>query len=408
MTILSTAVDRAAAYLQHLCDDIPNRAVGSSGNQQAADWFARTIVSFGFTVEMPSFACMDWSADGASLSVDGLVYPAYPSPYALGCDVRAPLLVVNTLAELETAPVQARIVLLRGEIAREPLMPKHFIFYNPQEHQRIYQLLEQGKPAAIVTATGHSPETAGAIYPFPLFEDGDFDIPSVYLTDVLGEQLAQHVGREVHLVSRAERRPATACNVIARRVGQSDHRIVIMAHIDAKAGTPGALDDGGGIVTLLLLAEALRDFHGQHTIEIVAINGEDYYSAPGEMEYLRRNEAAFDTITLAINLDGLGYIKGRTAYSLYGCPHDVAAAVRDGLSGCDGLVEGEPWYQGDHMLMVINQRPALALTSDQVTELMTTVIHTRQDVPSMVDPARLVEAANALHAVISRVDKLRR
>lgn len=402
------AIDRAAAHLQHLCAVIPNRAVGSRGNQQATDWFARTIVSFGFTVEMPPFACMDWSAEGASLNVDGCVYPAQPSPYALGCDVHAPLLVITTLAELEATPIQGRIVLLRGEITREPLMPRHFVFYNPEEHQHIYQVLEHGQPAAIITATGRSPEMAGAIYPFPVFEDGDFDIPSVYLTDVQGEEIAQHAGREAHLVSRAERRPATACNVIARRVGESDHRIVIMAHIDAKAGTPGALDDGGGIVTLLLLAEALKDFHGQHTLEVVAINGEDYYSAPGEMEYLRRNEAAFDTITLAINLDGLGYIKGQTAYSFYGCPHDVAAAARDGLSGFGGLVEGEPWYQGDHMMMVMNQRPALALTSDQVLELMTTLIHTEHDVPSMVDPARLVEAAFALRAVIDRVDKLKR
>ncbi|MBL8154867.1 MAG: Zn-dependent exopeptidase M28, partial [Anaerolineae bacterium] len=159
---------------------------------------------------------------------------------------------------------------------------------------------------------------------------------------------------------------------------------------------------------LLLLAEALNGFHGQHTLEIVAINGEDYYSAPGEMEYLRRNQDAFDTITLAINLDGLGYIKGKTAYSLYGCPDDLAAAARAGLSGYAGLVEGEPWYQGDHMMMVMNQRPALALTSDQVMELLTTIIHTEQDVPAMVDPARLVEAAAALRAVIAQVDRLKR
>lgn len=34
----------------------------------------------------------------------------------------------------------------------------------------------------------------GALYPFPLFEDGDFDIPSVYMTDVEGERLAAYAG----------------------------------------------------------------------------------------------------------------------------------------------------------------------------------------------------------------------
>ncbi|MEZ4997668.1 MAG: hypothetical protein R2758_09480 [Bacteroidales bacterium] len=32
----------------------------------------------------------------------------------------------------------------------------------------------------MIGATGRSSALAGGVYPFPLIEDGDFDIPSVY------------------------------------------------------------------------------------------------------------------------------------------------------------------------------------------------------------------------------------
>jgi aminopeptidase YwaD len=93
--------------------------------------------------------------------------------------VSGPLVVVSTLEELAGADLAGRIVLLRGAIAREPLMPKNCPFYASEEHQRTLELLEAGQPPAIVTATARNPAMSGALYPAPLIEDGDVDIPSV-------------------------------------------------------------------------------------------------------------------------------------------------------------------------------------------------------------------------------------
>ncbi len=403
--IHNSLTQAAESHLHSLCN-LDSRALGSAGNRYAVNWFSQSVELHGFTVETQCFDCMNWASEGASVMANGVVYSAHSSPYALGCDVRAPLVVISTLGELEGAPMRGKVVLLHGDIARDQLMPKKFPFYNPEEHQHIYSLLEAGHPAAIVTATGKNPSMAGAIYPFPMFEDGDFDIPSVYMTDVEGTSLARYAHEIVHVSSHALRQPATACNVVARKPGNTDRRIVVMAHIDAKAGTPGALDNGGGITTLLLLAELLKDYVGQHTVEIVAINGEDYYSAPGEMEYMQRNEGKFYTLSLGINIDGVGYTDGHTAYSLYGCPPGVADAIRAGLANYSGLCEGESWYQGDHMVLVSHGRPALALTSERAMELLATIIHSEHDTPDKVDPARLVEAATALRDVIWRIDML--
>ena len=119
-------------------------------------------------------------------------------------------------------------------------MPKNFVFYNPEHHQRIYALLEKKKPAAIVTATAKNPELVGALYPFPLIADGDFDIPSAYCTDVVGWKIADRQGQAFSLRLEAERVPASAANVVAQKNPQAERKVVITSHIDAYEDTPGA------------------------------------------------------------------------------------------------------------------------------------------------------------------------
>jgi aminopeptidase YwaD len=394
--------DTATSYLHHLCLDIPSRAVGSPGNREATAFFARTVAGFGFETECPEFDCMDWSEDGADLHAGGAAFDAFVSPYSLPCHAFAPLAVASTVDELEAAEATGSVLLLKGGLAREQLMPKNFPFYNPDEHQRIIRLLEAKQPAAIVAATARNPEMAGALYPFPMFEDGDFDIPSVYMTDEAGEALARHAGRQVSLDIRAERRPARGCNSIARK-GDMAHRVVVFAHIDAKASISGAIDNASGVVTLLLLAESLAGYAGGLGIELVAMNGEDYYSNPGEQDYLARNAGRFGEIVLGLNIDGAGYRRGGTAYSLYDCPAGMDQAIRAAFSAHAGMVEGEPWYQGDHGLFLLNQRPALAVTSERVLELMSQFVHTPRDSPEIVDCGRLVTIASALHEILLKM-----
>ncbi|HSL42135.1 MAG TPA: M28 family peptidase [Anaerolineales bacterium] len=397
---LSSLTARAKTHLEKLCHQIPNRRVGSEGNRVATTYFAQTIESFGFEVQCPEFECMDWQNAGATLSVVGEIYELQPSPYSLGVQVTAPLIAACSAADLEALDISNKVLLMRGELAKEQFMPKNFPFFQVEEQQKILQLLETKKPLAIITATRHNPDMAGALYPFPVFEDGDFHIPSVYTTDEQGERLSKHEGQAVSLEIKAERIPAHACNVVARKGNNPKERVVLFAHIDAKVGTPGALDNGTGIVTLLLLAQLLQGYTGRKCIEIVALNGEDYYSNPGEQLYLLENEGKFYEIDLGINIDGLGYIKGKTAYSLYECPPDLKYAIEQAFTNDEAFLAGEPWFQGDHMLFLMNGRPALALTSEVVGELMSEFVHTEKDTPAIVDTEKVARTALRLHKLI--------
>jgi len=398
--------EEGETYLRSLCLELPHRRVGSSGNRAATEFFAQTISSFGFSVERAEFDCLDWVHGSVELATEGGPFEAFVSPYSLGCDVCAPLVVAATVKELEIAEAAGTVLLLWGDIAKEQLMPKNFTFFNPEEHQRIVRLLEIKNPAAIVTATSRNPELAGGMYPFPLIEDGDFDIPSVYVTDIVGEQLAKLVGREISLKIAAKRFPAKGYNVVARKGAGSGHRIVLCAHIDAKENSPGALDNASGIAVLLLLAELLQDYAGDTGIELVALNGEDDYSAAGQLQFLKDNADALAGVILGINIDVAGYRHGHTAYSLYGCPDEIATLIRGVFSAQEGMVEGELWYQSDHSLFVQNQVPAMAITSEQFMDLSTHVTHTKKDSPDLVDFSKLVAVALALRQLLLDLTRL--
>ncbi|MCG2820437.1 MAG: M28 family peptidase [Candidatus Atribacteria bacterium] len=343
---------------------------------------------------------MDFESGEGSLVCNGNSFEVYISPYSLGCDVTAELVTVSTIGELEKCYCTGKILLMKGEICAEQLVPKNFVFYNPKHHKRIYAILEERQPAAIITATARKPELVGALYPFPLIEDGDFDIPSVYCTDTVGEEIAANTYHEFLLMIQAKRIPSTACNVIARKNPDAKEKIIVCAHIDAYSNTPGALDNASGTLVLLLLAKMLQKYDGPMAIEFIAFNGEDNFSVGGQMDYLRRYGNELEKVLVAINLDDVGYIKGKTAFSMYECPDIISKKAHQIFSSFNGIVRGEEWFQGDHMIFVQKGIPAIAFTAEKMRDLMEKITHTQKDTSELVDCTKLVEIASALKEFI--------
>ena len=392
--------DKAAKLLDHFCTAISTRTVGTQGNRDATAYFQQQIMPFGFEIERQGFTCIDSRRGPSTLYVNNEKYKLFTSPLTLACDCEAELVTAEDIKELEGAQCKGKILLLHGEIAKEQLMPKGFEFYNPEEHKALVRLLEQKQPTAILTATAKNPDLAGAVYPFPMIVDGDFNIPSAYMKDIEGKKLVLQSGQIASLKIEAERVPATGENIIARK-GDQQQKIVVCAHIDTKEDTPGALDNGSGVVILLLLAELLSEYNGKFGIELVAINGEEYYNTPGQITYLKNYRNDFSAIQLAINLDMIGYINGRSAFSFYGVDDRIMEIIRAVYTRHDEFFEGPSWYQSDHGIFMAKGIPAMAVTDENLVELMTEITHTEKDVPGIVDFRKIVENALFLQKSIN-------
>jgi aminopeptidase YwaD len=399
-------ISTAGRYLNILCREIGERSVGTDGNRKATAFFEKEISSFGWETELQEFQAMDWEDGGATLLAESKKFDVLVSPYSTGIRATAVLTAASTITELESLDVKDKIILLHGEIAREQLMPKNFVFYNPEHHQKTISVLEKGGAKAIIAATGRNASLAGGVYPFPLIEDGDFDVPSVYMTEEKGLTLLQYAGTEVKLESISKRIKSNGCNVVARKGSNSTNRIVVTAHIDAKKGTPGAIYNATGVVILLLLAELLGDYGGYKQIEIVALNGEDYYAVPGQMLYIAKNQGQFEDILLNINLDGAGYKTGDTAFSFFGLSEEISHKASCILSEFPGISEGVQWVQGDHSIFVQFGRPAIAVSSQWFINNIDTqeITHTSKDNIDIVDINKLPTIAKAIKRLLEEIE----
>ncbi len=393
-------------HMEVLCSEITDRSVGSEGNRMASDYVKKNFQKSGWKIEDTELRVIDWETEGATLTCDGQSFEVFSSHYSLGCEVEAELLVIETLEELEHADITDKIVLLHGAIAAGQIVPKGYPFYSVDEHEHIINLLEKGRPKALVCVTGRNAATAGGVYPFPLFEDGNFDIPSVYMKDIEGEKLITYAGKSVKVISKARRIPETAYNIIGKKNTGQTQRIVISAHVDAKIGTPGAIDNATGVTILLLLSELMKDYSSKYTIELAAFNGEDYYSAPGQIEYLRQNDSKLGNVLLNINIDGAGLKEGLSCFSPFDLPVKITTVLDKIITVSPNIIEGLPWYQGDHSMFIQQGIPAIAVSSQAFIENMDMqeITHTPQDNLSIVSYERVAECALAIKELIKELD----
>lgn len=398
-------LQKCESYLKKLCIEIPGRAVGTEGNRMATKFFRDELGNLGWNMDILEFEAMDWDNGGATLHCDEQYFDVFVSPYSLGCSITAELVSAENIEQLEKIDCNGKILLVLGELTKEQLIPKNFVFYNPEEHQRIVARLERCGASAIVCATGHNGALAGGAYPFPLIEDGDFNVPSVYMKDVDGVRLKEFVGRKVSLHSDSNRLFGKGYNVAGKKGDCGSGKIVISAHIDAKKESPGAIDNATGITVILLLAELLKDYHGKYGIELVAFNGEDYYAVPGQMMYINANQYTFNDIMLNINIDGAGFKEGKTAFSLFDLPENFQKIAIQILKDNPDIVEGPQWPQGDHSIFVQYGRPAIAVSSDWFIRNMESqqITHTPKDNLSIVDMEKVVGAAAAIRDFIMKL-----
>jgi aminopeptidase YwaD len=180
---------------------------------------------------------------------------------------------------------------------------------------------------------------------------------------------------------------------VARRGPQAD-RVTVVAHIDTKPGTPGAIDNATGVVVVTRVGELLASTPDDLGVELLLVNGEDHYAAPGEMHYLGSTDLA--QVRLAVNIDGAGYRGGPTASSAYGAAEQLDLAPLR----AHGLVAGPSWPQSDHMVFAMAGRPAVALTSSDSGTVVREVAHSPHDTPDLVDLDLLEDAARGIAALI--------
>ncbi len=381
---------------------LKERPVGSDNNTDILRYLETELTKMGYAITKLPFSCTVWQSGESVLMMNGREIEIHASPFSQPYNGAAKPVFVKSMAELEAADCRGCIVFIGGELAETPIMPKGYPFYYPDEHKRFIELLEAKQPAAVIAATGKY--ALSGLQPFPLFEDGNFPIPSAYMPEALFEELQNgDNAAEAQLFIQSENERRNSYQLAAHKTSENScGKIVVCAHMDTKYITLGALDNAVGVAVLLKAAAMLKN--SCYDIDIVPFNGEEYYEASGQVEYLKQVNAKQDKLSLVINIDSPCHIGSEIAVSLHNFSDSAKETVSRLMQSHNGVVRGIEWYAGDHMIFAFMGVPCMVLSSSDLFEGALDKTHTMQDTPDTVDLNQVEIAARYIADCIAEFD----
>jgi aminopeptidase YwaD len=386
---MSNTQAKALELLEYLSVQIGSRPLGSKRNQVAAEFIQSIFKTSGLQPELEQFACPLWENLETRLELDGKRYVAAANIFAPPCDIAARGAAVGTLTELESAELSGRIAILYGELTAGTGFSTRAAFYFPERDQQVFKLLEEKKPAAVITIHSHT----GSLQ--RLISDWEFHIPSATVPAEVGLTLLRQIDQPFRLRIESRRSPSHFSNVVAKKPGARPERIVLCAHFDSIADAPGAIDNGSGVAVVLALAGALARRDLPLGLEFIALNGEEN-GGVGSAEHLRRHEGELGQVVAAINIDGVGQALGTNSIALFASSpsfQDQVAAIYKKYSG---VVRVDPWYESDHTAFCSRGVPSIAVSSRGVANVM----HLPTDTIEWISAPKLGEVVSLITEIV--------
>jgi len=393
---LKTIADGTLEHVKHLAVHIGSRPIGSAANLAAADYISEVFDKSGLSVERQEIPCPEWVEEQTSLELNGESLEASANTFSPSCNISAQTIPICTPAELEAALITGKVPVFYGDMAQTELATKGGIYVSARD-RRIIQLLEERRPAGIITIN----PTLHARW--RLIEDFDLDIASVTVSASSGLRLLKNPGGIVQMTIAARRSPSHTANIVGRLQGEIPARIVFCAHYDSKVGTPGAYDNAAGVGVLLTLAQVLSQRKQRHTLEWVAFTGEEG-AGLGDMEYARHTDQAgkgFDQVSAAINIDGVGPFTGTTTAASFVASEEFETLIAEKLKNYPGILSVEPWPASDHYIFYSNGVPSIALTSKGIRD----IYHTLSDTVEWISGEKLAETVQLVLDLIEVLDR---
>jgi len=373
-------------HLHVLVEQIGARPPGSPANRRATTYVHDVLSGCGLdVVEYPFETCWWEPGRGWLGSAAGRI-EVDANPYSPAGDIRGHAVHVEEVSQLEElGSARGDVLIMSGELTREPVMPAAFPFVDLPEHTRIRAALRRLGPAAVIAVSDHGE---------PILEDPELSFPSTTVPSRILTRLRE--GEPVRLVLGGAVQAGEGATVSAR-TGDGHRRLVLSAHLDSKATTPGAFDNAASVATILALAETGLPAVGP--LEIVMFNGEDHFDACGEVAWLAGTELA--EVTANLNVDGAGLAGQGTSLATLACPEPLAARLAAWADQRPGWTNADPWVESDHALFAMHGIPAAAVTSQDVHQLLGGLAHTPADTLDVLDLAVLEDLAAALPELLT-------
>ena len=104
---------------------------------------------------------------------------------------------------------------------------------------------------------------------------------------------------------------------------------------------------------------------------------------------------------LALNIDGAGYKEGKSAFSTYNLDPAVENHAAATFADRPSLMPGPEFYQSDHAIFAMQGRPAMAITTELVDEMLDVLFHAPTDTPDQVDVDLVLDISDAISDLLT-------
>ncbi len=367
-------------HIDVITKQIGERPTGSEADKKMLDYISGEFEDCGLKTTRQEFPLKYWRRKSSRLIFGGNELPHHVNTFSPSCDVEAEFVPSGAILALEKADIRGEIALLYGELTHTPLLPKNFKFYSDERSQKILSILEEKKPAAVLTLCNDFARQE------PIIEDRDFLFPSMTISPDTALELIKRRGEKVRIVIDSEYADTQSANISGMLQGKSGEKILIMAHCDSYYTSPGAMDNGTGVAMLMLLAKALAGEKFETGIEFLAINGHEN-AGQGFTRYLELNRDASEKIKAVINIDLAGCFLAVPAISIMQFHDELKDKLSRIVNQNENFIETGPWYFGEHSALMQMGIPAIAATSQWYPE----ITHHFRDSSEWVDEEMLYE-----------------
>ena len=358
--------------LTQFTEEYSPRESGSDGERAAAGFIGGYLKDLGYIIEYQPVEAehIPWNQEFVSLIGDSRTnLRSIPLAQTGMGDVTAPLVSVGRAFEddIPENGLQGTIALVeRGQITFE---------------EKVNRVADAGALAAIIYNNERG-NFRGAL-------QSDGPIPAASLSREQGEEILRLLEDEPELQARVKIESVLldSQNVIAELDNQADEcGVVVMgAHYDSVADTEAAGDNGTGVASLLIMAEALANAHYDdeqplsYAVRLVFFGVEEIglYGSRHYVDSLSEEER--DNVIAMLNFDAMG--KGNA--SVVGSANLVGKAVQYAESnGIDLSSSDQPsGFGSDHAPFLAVDIPALFFFGDDFS-----IINSPDDVLEEVEP----------------------
>ncbi|MFP4054876.1 MAG: M28 family metallopeptidase [Phycisphaerae bacterium] len=215
----------------------------------------------------------------------------------------------------------------------------------------------------------------------------------------LAEAVRQEAG-EVELEVDGQTVRKEGYNIVGRLDGgNATRRVVLCAHHDSVAGSPGAGDDAAGVAILIEVADRLRNQRGDVQVDFVSFTAEEV-GYMGAHAYSSAHAATLREADLVLYIDGQGDVIGRTILHVTG-DEPLRQFVRECVASAGVPAEVRAYVGGlDHsVLMAKHRMPGVWM--QRPPQLYW---HTRFDGPAAVSEKPMQEGAKIFTEIIRQLD----